>query len=200
MVQYSANEQVTEDVIMPIIMKAAYGRFKRLPDDVKKSNKVNPDDLVSYAWEAAADGLKNYDPTKGTLDAYVTRCAHNGISDCLRAHDTVSHHMRYRIDAGEDSDDVRRAARFSRPKDSEFIRNTDIRGPSHFDAQITALDIHEALTKLPDRDSHVLEGHYLDGRTKDSIAKEIGVAPSMVSQIHKKALERMRMSLMDKVA
>ncbi|MEP0815144.1 MAG: sigma-70 family RNA polymerase sigma factor [bacterium] len=52
-----------------------------------------------------------------------------------------------------------------------------------------------ALERLPEKERRVLAGLYLDDRPRSEIAKELGVSGPRVSQIHAKAVRRLRAML-----
>lgn len=49
-----------------------------------------------------------------------------------------------------------------------------------------------ALAALPERERKLIEGHYLEDRRFDLVAKELGISKSWASRLHYKALERLR--------
>ncbi len=52
-----------------------------------------------------------------------------------------------------------------------------------------------AVEKLPDRERFVVEGFYLQQRTLDDLAKELGMSKSWASRTHSKALGHLRQAL-----
>ena len=71
-------------------------------------------------------------------------------------------------------------------------------GPSAEEALITRESIvalKGLLGTLPDRERALIEGHYLQGRQFDEVAKELGISKSWASRLHQKALDRLRLAL-----
>lgn len=52
--------------------------------------------------------------------------------------------------------------------------------------------VREAVSKLPDRERQLVEGHDLAGRHLADVAAEMGLSKSWASRIHAKGLERLR--------
>jgi RNA polymerase sigma factor for flagellar operon FliA len=59
-----------------------------------------------------------------------------------------------------------------------------------------ALDaIRKATETLPERERAVIQGHYMEDRQLDDIAKDFGISKSWMSRLHAKALDRLRAAL-----
>lgn len=56
-------------------------------------------------------------------------------------------------------------------------------------------ELAEAIDRLPDREKMVITLYYYEGLTVKEIAKVLGVSPSRVSQIHTRAVMRLRANL-----
>jgi RNA polymerase sigma factor FliA len=57
--------------------------------------------------------------------------------------------------------------------------------------------LRASLEKLPERERDIVESHYFGGETFESISQRIGVSKQRVSQLHLRAVRRMRDSLGD---
>lgn len=55
--------------------------------------------------------------------------------------------------------------------------------------------LRDAVAALPDRHRQVIQGYFLDGKTSQRIAEELGITQSRVSQLRADALEMMREGL-----
>ena len=55
--------------------------------------------------------------------------------------------------------------------------------------------LHDAVSALPDRHRDVIKGYFLDGKTSQEIADDLGITQSRVSQLRADALEMMREGL-----
>jgi len=59
----------------------------------------------------------------------------------------------------------------------------------------TTARIRTAVGKLPDRERALVQGFYLEGRTFEDVAKELGISKSWASRLHTKALDLLRQAL-----
>jgi len=57
--------------------------------------------------------------------------------------------------------------------------------------------MREALEKLPDRERHMIEGHYFQGKRFDTLSAELGISKSWGSRVHTHALDLLRQALFD---
>jgi RNA polymerase sigma factor for flagellar operon FliA len=52
-----------------------------------------------------------------------------------------------------------------------------------------------ALATLPEQERFLIEGHYVNGRPFDELARELGLSKSWASRLHTRALDRLREAL-----
>jgi RNA polymerase sigma factor for flagellar operon FliA len=52
-----------------------------------------------------------------------------------------------------------------------------------------------ALATLPEQERFLIEGHYVNGRPFDELARELGLSKSWASRLHTRALDRLRQAL-----
>jgi len=57
--------------------------------------------------------------------------------------------------------------------------------------------VREAVSKLPDKERHLIEGHYLQGRPLFEVAAELGLSTSWGSRLQSRGLSMLRRSLRD---
>ncbi|MEY4578398.1 MAG: hypothetical protein RL701_3101 [Pseudomonadota bacterium] len=57
--------------------------------------------------------------------------------------------------------------------------------------------MRSALQKLPDRERHMIEGHYLQGKRFDVLSSELGISKSWGSRVHAHALDLLRQALFE---
>lgn len=57
--------------------------------------------------------------------------------------------------------------------------------------------MREALEKLPDRERHMIEGHYFQGKRFDTLSAELGISKSWGSRVHTHALDLLRQALFE---
>lgn len=60
---------------------------------------------------------------------------------------------------------------------------------------IQDISLKEAMKKLPDREHHIIELRFFQGKTQMEVAEEIGISQAQVSRLEKHALKTMRQYL-----
>ena len=60
------------------------------------------------------------------------------------------------------------------------------------DRWIENLSLREAMHRLPEREKHIIELRFYEGRTQMEVAEEIGISQAQVSRLEKNALKSMR--------
>ena len=54
------------------------------------------------------------------------------------------------------------------------------------------LSLNEAMRRLPDRERHIIDMRFFEGKTQTEVADEIGISQAQVSRLEKNALKNMR--------
>ncbi len=57
---------------------------------------------------------------------------------------------------------------------------------------VESISLREALERLPEREKHIIELRFYDGKTQTEVAAEIGISQAQVSRLEKSALRSMR--------
>ncbi len=57
---------------------------------------------------------------------------------------------------------------------------------------VESISLREALEHLPEREKHIIELRFYDGKTQTEVAAEIGISQAQVSRLEKNALKTMR--------
>ncbi|MCD7765640.1 MAG: RNA polymerase sporulation sigma factor SigG [Lachnospiraceae bacterium] len=57
---------------------------------------------------------------------------------------------------------------------------------------VESISLREALERLPEREKHIIELRFYDGKTQTEVASEIGISQAQVSRLEKSALKTMR--------
>ena len=60
------------------------------------------------------------------------------------------------------------------------------------DQWIENLSLREAMQRLNDRERHIIELRFYEGKTQMEVAKEIGISQAQVSRLEKNALKSMK--------
>ena len=57
---------------------------------------------------------------------------------------------------------------------------------------IENLSLREAMHRLTDRERHIIEMRFYEGKTQMEVAEEVGISQAQVSRLEKNALKTMR--------
>ena len=57
---------------------------------------------------------------------------------------------------------------------------------------IEQLSLNEAMRRLPDRERHIIDMRFFEGKTQTEVAEEVGISQAQVSRLEKNALKSMR--------
>ncbi|MBQ2250012.1 MAG: sigma-70 family RNA polymerase sigma factor, partial [Lachnospiraceae bacterium] len=57
---------------------------------------------------------------------------------------------------------------------------------------IEQIALNEAMKRLPERERHIIDMRFYDGKTQTEVAEEIGISQAQVSRLEKSALKSMR--------
>ena len=54
------------------------------------------------------------------------------------------------------------------------------------------LSLSEAMKRLPERERHIIDMRFFEGKTQTEVAEEVGISQAQVSRLEKNALKSMR--------
>ena len=57
---------------------------------------------------------------------------------------------------------------------------------------IEQLSLNEAMKRLPERERHIIDMRFFEGKTQTEVAEEVGISQAQVSRLEKNALKAMR--------
>ena len=159
--------------------------IRRLPANVVR------DDLVSAARIAIWETLRRY-PNANAF--YMRKRVAGAIVDELRRQDWIPRRMRDELKASTESvvhlgwDDFPPTLR-------ETLFTHDPR--NRLDARVALRQVAVGLKALDPRDRHILLATHFEGRSHQSLALELGLSEPRISQLHDRALRRLRVLLAD---
>jgi RNA polymerase sigma factor for flagellar operon FliA len=177
---------------MPLVHKLARRMALRAPASVVS------DDLLSAGTYGLLDSvLRNRGDGGASFACYVRMRIRGAIFDELRANDWLPRRSRLKDQLEPHSGPARPVAviRFDDlPKGQDAIATKEIDADPHEALTRKRVDrsLHQALSELPDRDRLVVHLHYFKGMQIREIGKLLGVSEARISQIHHRALARIR--------
>lgn len=54
------------------------------------------------------------------------------------------------------------------------------------------LSLSEAMKRLPERERHIIDMRFFEGKTQTEVAEEVGISQAQVSRLEKNALKSMK--------
>ena len=57
---------------------------------------------------------------------------------------------------------------------------------------VEQISLNEAIKRLPDRERHIIDMRFFEGKTQTEVADEVGISQAQVSRLEKNALKTMR--------
>ena len=180
---------------LPLVQRLVRQLKRRLPANVQS------DDLIAAGVCGLVDSLQRNGGDQGVKFPWYARTRIRGaIFDELRAQDWVSRRTRDRLtSAAEETgslatilvslDDVT-------PRETAHHFVTDEGDPSEaVEAQHQQRALARAIEQLPERERTIVGRHYFDGVKLKDIGIELGVSEPRISQLHTRALGRLRAML-----
>jgi RNA polymerase sigma factor for flagellar operon FliA len=177
---------------LPLVQRLVRQLKRRLPANVQC------DDLISAGVCGLVDSLRRNGGDQGvTFQWYARTRIRGAIFDELRAQDWVSRRTRDRLtSAAEETgslatilvslDDVT-----GHETAHHFV--TDEEDPCEAaEAQCQQRALARAIAQLPERERTIVGRHYFDGVKLKDIGQELGVSEPRISQLHTRALGRLR--------
>ena len=186
-----ANAVSATDVAdyMPLVHQVVATMLPRLPPNVLR------DDLIAAGTFGLLDALRRQPPSERTAEFgwYARIRIRGAVIDELRSQDWLSRRARRRFASVERTNNTAVVGIEDLPEERRAI--ADERSPSpealvcdHSDAKAVA----KALERLPPRERNIIHAHYFEGVQLRTIAHDLGVSEPRVSQLHARAVARLR--------
>lgn len=167
----------------PLVRMIASAIYRNLPRNIERC------DMIAAGRRGLWDAIVRRKDDVDAFDAYARIRIRGAIMDELRTQDWLPRRARVRAELeGVDWPVV--------IKFDELPENWEQgHAPDHA-AEIDRENLHERaamlLFRLPERERHVLCEHYINGKKMKDIGAALGVSQARASQIHARALNRMR--------
>lgn len=178
----------------PLVRQIAGGFQRRLPRNVLR------EDLIAAGMSGLWDAIRRHaDKPSESFEWYVRVRIRGAILDELRAQDWLP--RRARAAAAEASEQGESARAFApavvRFDDvSEWEQNrclaTLASSEAAVDAKFTRETLARAVEQLPTRERHIVAAHYFRGVKFKDLGTELGVSEPRISQLHSRAMQRLR--------
>ena len=193
------------ETYLPLVHQQVARFLRKLPPNVLR------EDLVAAGMIGLIDSLRKNGKDRGPAFEWYARIRIRGaILDELRAEDWLSRRARAKVTQAKSETSTVNAHARSGGAAGTFVRLDDLLA---FDSNLDFADAAElrpcallesrqdmhglldAVKNLPERERFIITAHYLEGVQMKVIAKQLGVSEPRVSQIHTRAVERLRTAL-----
>jgi len=175
----------------PLVHKIAGGFQRKLPRNVLR------EDLVAAGMCGLWQAVQNFNKSPESFEWYVRVRVRGAILDELRAQDWLPRRARAAAEAASGTDGYVPPPAVVRFDDvSEWEQNRCLTDSSSSEAATAAkqtLDtILLAVDTLPERERFIVAQHYFKGMKFKDIAVEMHVSEPRISQLHARAMARLR--------
>jgi RNA polymerase sigma factor for flagellar operon FliA len=190
----ASHRATSEDVEKHLgLVHQVVARFMRkLPANVDRG------DLVAAGMYGLVTSLERNGGDDGnTFEGYAKMRIRGAILDELRSQDWLSRRARWAANEKGETyqgptslvglDDVNEAERSARMADGETPDALAV-----LETAGTKTELHAAVEQLPDRERLIVAKHYFEGVRLKDIGKILGVSEPRISQLHSRAIGRLR--------
>jgi len=174
---------------MPLVHQVVGALLPRLPPNVLR------DDLIAAGTFGLLDALRRQPKSeRGAEFVWYARVRVRGaIFDELRTQDWLSRRARRRFASEERQSGAAVMGIEDLPEERRAIADEHAMTPeSLVAARSEATVLAKAVERLPVRERNIITAHYFDGVQLRTIARDLGVSEPRVSQLHARAVARLR--------
>lgn len=185
---------------LPLVHQVVAPIARKVPANVLR------DDLLAAGVSGLVDSLrKNGGDGGNTFEWYARTRIRGAVLDELRAQDWLTRRARDAVDAAflrdeADADGVVFVGldELSAAEEQDFLVNAAPDPESLCAAMETRRSVARALDKLSERERKVIDMYYYDDKKFREISAELDVCEPRVSQLHARALDKLKCSLLQK--
>ncbi len=186
----SANTVQSGEVseYMPLVNQVVNTMLTRLPPNVLR------DDLVAAGTFGLLDALRRQPAEqRGVEFTWYARVRIRGaVVDELRTQDWLSRRARRRFSSDERNTGAAVVGIEDLPEDRRALADDALTPETLVAARSEASVLAKAVDQLPERERNIITAHYFEGVQFRAIAKDLGVSEPRVSQLHARAVARLR--------
>jgi RNA polymerase sigma factor for flagellar operon FliA len=179
---------------MPLVHQVVARILRKVPPNVLR------DDLLAAGTFGLVDALRKSADRGAAFEWYARIRIRGAVVDELRSQDWLTRRARTRVTRAEARgegrsigfvgfDDLPEAQQHSFADDS--IAAPDAAIEQHMDR----IMLERAVSTLPEREGNIVAWHYFEGVPFKTIAVRLGVSEPRVSQLHSRAMDRLRGTL-----
>lgn len=185
----------------PVVRQIVGGFQRKLPRNVLR------DDLLAAGMSGLWDAVRRQlDQPSNRFDCYVRVRIRGAILDELRAQDWLPRRARAAAAKAEENGDTSRSpapavVRLGDVSEWEQGRCLSTREHENSEEAVSAKylqrSLKRAVDQLPGRERHIVSAHYFRGVKFKDLGVELGVSEPRISQLHSRAMKRLRELMQD---
>ena len=188
----------------PVVRQIAGGFQRRLPRNVLR------DDLIAAGMSGLWDAIRKHGEERaGNFDWYVRVRIRGAILDELRAQDWLPRRARAAAaeaakNSGGSAPSAPVVLRFDEVSETEqarcLVASDTTSSDKHLEERFVRESLAKAVELLPERERHIVSLHYFKGVKFKELGKMLGVSEPRISQLHSRAMGRLKELLGDQEA
>jgi RNA polymerase sigma factor for flagellar operon FliA len=201
-VSVSAGETISRESIeeyLPLVQQMVRRFVRKLPSNVGR------DDLMAAGVFGLMDALRKNGGNQGPAFEWYARIRIRGaIVDELRQQDWLPRRARWAVSSGVDKGQGGAATAVVSLEDmavgeqSTALVDEETANPAEqAEANDTRKRLERAVSMLPDRERLIVSMHYFEGVRFKEIGALLGVSEPRISQLHARAMEKLRACLQE---
>jgi RNA polymerase sigma factor for flagellar operon FliA len=181
---------------MYLVQQVVARVLRKIPPNVLR------DDLIAAGTFGLVDALRKSTERGPAFDWYARIRIRGAVVDELRAQDWLTRRARTRVaraQAQGHSDGVTVVGFDDLPESqAQGFADESIATPQEqVERRMDRMALERAVAMLPEREANIVAWHYFDAVPFKTIALRLGVSEPRVSQLHARAMGRLRVTLAD---
>ncbi len=176
---------------MPLVHQVVARVLRRLPPNVLR------EDLVAAGTFGLVDALRRNTERTAAFEWYARIRIRGAVIDELRAQDWLTRRTRTRIASAQARGESAGMAMVGLDDlpEGHSLSLHDESTPSPFqqvEQRMERAALERAIKTLPEREANIVTWHYFEGAAFKDIAARLGVSEPRISQLHSRAMGRLR--------
>src|SRR5258708_29989904 len=181
---------------MPIGGRGGGRLLRKLPPNVLR------DDLLAAGVFGLVDALRKSADRGPAFDWYARIRIRGAVVDELRAQDWLTRRARTRIERAQAKGELGGVSvvgfdDLPEAQANAFVDESATTPQEQVERNMDRLALERAVALLPEREGNIVGWHYFDGVPFKTIAVRLGVSEPRISQLHSRAMGRLREALVE---
>src|SRR5579862_8955883 len=179
---------------MPLVHQVVARMLRKLPPNVLR------DDLVGAGAFGLIDALRKSVDRGPAFEWYARIRIRGAVVDELRTQDWLTRRARTRVTRAQAAGECGGAAvvgfeDLPETQAQSFVDESIATPHEQVERRMDRVALERAVALLPEREGHIVAWHYFDGVPFKVIAVRLGVSEPRVSQLHARAMGRLKVAL-----